>query len=136
MKVKYLHTDEETDWRLRIKTAKRKPSKLLQKALQVISETIPGILILEEVTIPVDKGKKLYLDIYLPKHKVCVECHGKQHGQTRVKFFQTRQQHNKQLQNDNDKYNWCIENGIKILYFHHDESPETWQNKLNRALGR
>jgi len=134
MKVYTLDNDEVRWSPGSRKEKKYKPSKLQQKAIDVIKEILGGTPILQEVTIPITLRKKLRLDIYLPRHNIAFEIQGAQHGK-RIPHFQTRQQHNKQVANDECKKEWCNLNGISLLYFNHDETIEQWMIKLTKALG-
>ena len=57
------------------------------------------------------------LDFFIPKYKLCIEHQGSQH------YYLTRYEGDnndklkKRIQNDIDKYNECISNGVNILYF-------------------
>lgn len=57
------------------------------------------------------------LDFLIPKYNLCIEHQGSQH------YYLTRYENDntnklkKRIQNDVDKYNECISNGIRILYF-------------------
>ena len=54
-----------------------------QKALSLLLEILPGVVIFEEVTLP---GCGLYLDIFMPSISLAVEVHGRQHYEF-VPFF-------------------------------------------------
>ena len=57
------------------------------------------------------------LDFFIPKYKLCIEHQGSQH------YYLTRYEGDnndklkKRIQNDIDKYNECISNGVNVLYF-------------------
>ena len=57
------------------------------------------------------------LDFFIPKYKLCIEHQRSQH------YYLTRYEGDnndklkKRIQNDIDKYNECISNGVNILYF-------------------
>ena len=124
----------EGKWSPLTNTTKKKKSKLQERAVEVIKAVLPSTMILQEVAIPIDNKKRLYLDIFLPMHRVALEIQGRQHDK-RVKFFQTRHQHNRQLENDKLKSDWCRLNNIPLLYFNHDEDAKTWEIKLREMLG-
>ena len=123
--------NHEVKWQL--KSTGKKISKLHQRAIEVIQGTLPGVHILQEVAIPVRKGKKLYLDVYLLKQMVAIEIMGAQHGK-RVKHFQTSDQFRKQVDNDGLKAMWCQVNNIPLIYFEHDETEQIWRAKLLNVL--
>lgn len=56
-------------------------------------------------------GKKS-LDFYLPSYKVAIECQGVQHYKD-IPFFKSKNQYNRDL----IKFNECLVNGIKVLYY-------------------
>ena len=116
------------------KQNKRVTSKLQQKAVEEILMVLPGTMVLQEVAIPIRKGKTLYLDIYLPRHKVAVEVMGAQHGKARVSFFHTSEQCRRQTRNDKCKKEWCELNNIPLVYFEYNENPEQWKIKLRQVL--
>ena len=94
---------------------------------------LPGTVILEEVSIPISKKKKLLLDIFLTKHRVAVEVNGGHHRK-RVGFFQTRQQFNKQVENDKQKREWANINGIHLIELWFDEGTDRWEQKIREVL--
>lgn len=53
------------------------------------------------------------LDFYLPKYNTAIECQGRQHYQKNNKFFNSKEQQER----DKNKMKECQKNGIKILYF-------------------
>lgn len=64
---------------------------------------------------------KQSLDFYLPKYNLAIECQGEQHFRP-VGFGSKDEEYinnifNKVLKRDRDKYNKCISEGVKILYF-------------------
>ena len=58
----------------------------------------------------------LYLDFYLPKQNIAIECHGEQHFDV-VNFFGGLEEFIKRIKLDSLKYRLCNEHGIKILYY-------------------
>lgn len=56
------------------------------------------------------------LDFYLPKHKVFIECQGRQHF-TPVEKFGGEKSFLETQKRDKIKYELCIENNIKPIYF-------------------
>ena len=67
------------------------------------------------------KGKgKMFLDFYVPKYNVAIECHGIQHFES-VKLFGGDESFKKLKERDELKYKLCKEHGIKIFYFANKE---------------
>ena len=60
--------------------------------------------------------KKLFLDFYLPDHKIAIECQGGQHFKP-IELFGGEKFYQKTLERDAIKNKLCLEHGIKILYF-------------------
>jgi hypothetical protein len=111
----------------------KKPSVLHIRAVEVIKKLLPISPILNEVAIPIDRRRTLFLDIFLPIHKIAIEVQGAQHG-CRVAFFQTKQQHNRQVENDRKKREWTALNNITLLEFWYNEEKQ-WEAILKEALG-
>lgn len=72
------------------------------------------------------------LDFFIPKYNLCIEHQGSQH------YYLTRFESDnsdklkKRIQNDVDKYNECISNNVKVLYFTYelDKIPENCFHEL------
>lgn len=65
-------------------------------------------------------NKNLYLDFYLPRKKIAIECQGEQHFKKIDFFHREPDSFNYQLEKDIIKKDLCEEHGIKILYFAKD----------------
>ena len=62
-----------------------------------------------------------YIDFYLPKYNIAIECQGEQHFKL-VRFNgidvkEANKNYNKMLKLDNEKKNKCEKNGVKLLYY-------------------
>ncbi|MBK8353740.1 MAG: hypothetical protein IPL21_19445 [Saprospirales bacterium] len=106
------------------------------------SETILYYII--EVLFPAFKIKRhfrpqflqgLELDIYIEEIKVAIEYQGIQHFQP-VKHWGGEEAFQKQKMRDKKKKKLCKAEGIKLVYFYHDEglSNESVMNKLRNFL--
>ena len=60
---------------------------------------------------------KLYIDFYLPKYNVAIECQGRQHFNNNDDYFGGEKNIDEIINRDNSKYNQCKEHGIKIFYY-------------------
>ena len=60
--------------------------------------------------------KKLFLDFYLPEHKLAIECQGLQHFQP-VEMFGGEDFFLKTIERDRLKKKLCEDHGIRIVYF-------------------
>lgn len=65
----------------------------------------------------------LYLDFYLPKHNVAIECQGEQHFRN-VGYFNGEEGFKQRLFRDSLKKQLCEEHGIKMSYFADKEFEE------------
>ena len=68
-------------------------------------------------------NRHLYLDFYLPKYNIAIECHGEQHFEN-VDFFGGTKEFIKRIKLDSLKYRLCNENNIPILYYANSEHKE------------
>ena len=113
----------------------KKVSSLQERAIEVIATTIPGILMLHEVSVPVEGNKTLWFDIFLIKQKIMVEVQGRQHGSTRIPFFfQSKKKHMEQQRNDQLKRDWCTLNNIPLVELCHSETVAEWETKIKQAI--
>ena len=62
----------------------------------------------------------MFLDFYVPKYNVAIECHGIQHFES-VNVFGGDESFKKLKERDELKYKLCKEHGIKIFYFANKE---------------
>lgn len=104
----------------------RPRSQLHLVARELIKSRFPTLQVLEEVPIPLRKGKTLYLDFYLPLRKLAVEVHGEQHYKFSSLFHATRADFLGQKRNDRDKEEWCLRNNIELIVLPYDKVEE-WQ---------
>ena len=81
-----------------------------------------------------------YLDFYLPKYNIAIECQGKQHFKP-VDFANkglewAYQELKKNIERDKIKNRLCKQNGIKILFYSNEEYPGmiTDLNELKKAI--
>ncbi len=56
------------------------------------------------------------LDFYLPKYHIAIECQGGQHFKT-VDFFGGKRGYSDRLKKDLTKYNKCLSNNVKLIYY-------------------
>lgn len=56
------------------------------------------------------------LDFYLPKYNIAIECQGRQHFET-VAFFGGKNGYSYRLKRDLLKYNKCLSNKVKLMYY-------------------
>ena len=56
------------------------------------------------------------LDFYLPKYNIAIECQGIQHFES-VAFFGGKGEYSDGLKRDLSKYNKCLSNNVKLIYY-------------------
>ena len=83
-----------------------------------MEEIIRNLLLKNKIIFQQEKRfndfKRRRFDFYLPNHNLIIECQGKQHFED-VNIFKTK--FKEQLIIDKEKYNWCKNNNIEIIYF-------------------
>lgn len=131
MKVKDFY-GKQTTWNLAKYVGKinQNPSSLHLKARQLLKEKFPACQILEEVYLP---NEQLYLDFYIPTFGLAVEIQGRQHKEF-VPYFHGNDKKNfhKAVGRDKRKAEWCLNNGIDLIYFEENEDQKQWQKKLDQ----
>jgi hypothetical protein len=77
-------------------------------------QTIYGVsaLLLEEFSIP---GERLFLDFFMPHHKLAFEFHGSQHDKFNKFFHSDKKGFEKSRSRDERKKAWCELNGIRLI---------------------
>lgn len=101
------------------------------RARQFLIDNFRSYEILEEVAIK-PRLKTQYLDFYLPKLKLAVEVHGKQHYDYIPFFHKSLPGFVKHKERDMQKLEWCKLNNINLLELPYNESNEQWRARLNR----
>lgn len=69
-------------------------------------------IVLFQMTIP---GSLLKIDFFNVNKKIAVEIQGEQHDEWNPFFFKNRMEYASSIQRDMSKYDWCQQNGIKLL---------------------
>lgn len=71
------------------------------------------------------------LDIYLPEYNIAIEHHGKQHFKP-IEFFGGKYDFDKIRERDERKFNLCLQNDCKLLYFTYKKSdvPKDWHHTV------
>ena len=115
-----------------VKIDRRPRSQLHLKARHLLLEVYPTVQMLEEVSIPVSKGKTLFLDFYIPLHKLAIEVHGEQHYKYVSHYHGSRIGFAKSLSNDLDKDEWCQTNGIQLIVLPYNEDENEWRGKFSK----
>ena len=61
------------------------------------------------------KNKYMHLDFYLPDYNIGIECQGIQHFKP-ITIFGGDKEFEKRTKLDEEKYKWCEENGVRMVY--------------------
>ena len=119
------------------KEVKSNASELHRKVYNIVKECYPKETILQEKTIKID-GKTLFIDIYVPRLKVGVECNGRQHYKFTQFFHGDAQKFKQQVENDRLKKEYCEIEGITLVNVRYDEiiNRELLEDKIVDALKR
>lgn len=91
----------------------------------------PTVRILEEVPIPVRRGKTLYLDIFCPTLNLAIEFHGEQHFKFTPRFHKGMSDFIQARKNDQDKKDWCELNGINFIELDYKDDIDSMKAKLD-----
>ena len=95
-------------------------SQLHRDVYNLVKECYPNEKIREEEPINVG-GKTLYLDIFIPRLKIAVECDGEQHFKFN-KFYHTNSAaFVQQKKNDELKNGYCEDNNISLARVKFDD---------------
>ena len=105
-------------------------SKYHTAARDLIKECFPTLQICEEITIPIKKGQRVYLDFFLPLNSKCIEVHGEQHYKFIPHFHQTPMNFAKHKKRDREKLEWCEINGIEYIELPYIEDLEQWRKRI------
>jgi len=100
-----------------IRRRDRKMSRGQAALMQITKRLLPGEEIINEYHI----GEMLRLDIYIPKYKLCIEYHGRQHFEHIVRFHPTIDDYEKALKRDERKIELCKEQGITLVAFRYND---------------
>lgn len=115
----------------------KKISKNHLLARKIISETLCGYNVLEEVKLPGStashKRGVLYLDFFVPNLMLAIEVHGRQHYEYVPFFHKTKRGFILAQARDEDKAEWCRLNNIEILVLKYSESEDGWRNQISRC---
>ncbi len=109
-------------------------SELHKKVLSLVRECYPKETIKEELPIKIG-NKTLYLDIYLPRLKIALECDGQQHSKFNKFFHADIASFNQQKKNDKNKEDYCEEEGISLIRVKYNDSM-TVENITNKILDK
>lgn len=111
-------------------------SQIFKQAVILVKELYPALTMCFEISIKVQPGKILFLDLYVPALELAVEVHGKQHFEFTPHYHKHKHRFGRACLNDMLKKEWCELNKIRYVELKYDESREQWADKLRRATGQ
>ena len=116
------------------KNDSRRRSNLHIRARKILQSIFPHDTILEEVSLPgsnkPSRRSILYADFFIPRRKLVVEVHGRQHYEYISHFYPTKAAFYKAKGRDKDKIRWCSINSIDVVILKYDESDEDWKKSI------
>lgn len=98
------------------------------RARALLATLFPADQRLEEVSLPGSGG--LFADFYLPNRKFIIEVHGAQHFRFNGFFHETRLDFVQAQARDRRKAEWCQINNIRLIELAHDQSDESWAERI------
>lgn len=102
-------------------------SKLQWSVSCILSELYPNDIILEEFFIP---GDHMYIDFLLPRRKLAVEVHGRQHFEYSPHFHGSKENFLKSLERDRRKFIWCNWNNLDLVVVKYDDKEDSIRSLL------
>lgn len=102
---------------------KTNASELHRTVFELVTQCFPNEAIRQEESIRVD-GKTLFIDIYLPKLKIAIECDGIQHFKYNAFFHTDAMSFANQKKNDASKKEYCRVNGITLVRVAYNEKMD------------
>lgn len=109
----------------------RPRSELHLRTRSLLKQLYPTIPILEEIPIPINMGKTLHLDFYVPLTQLAIEVHGEQHYKFIPFFHGNRLKFIAAKRNDSFKAEWCQINDIRLVVLPYNETDEKWMERIN-----
>lgn len=88
--------------------------------LEVLRKIFPGAQIKEDYPIHPERGKTLYIDLYVPAFAIAFEIDGEQHDTYNSYLHKSRRNFSKQRANDFAKDEWCETSNVKLCRIKHD----------------
>lgn len=107
----------------------KKPSSLHLDVYSLIREIYPSDILIEEITIPLKRGEKVFGDIYIPSKRKLVEIHGEQHYKYNTFFYSSKLEFLKAQKRDRDKKEWCEINDIQYIELPFNKKEE-WSDLI------
>jgi hypothetical protein len=107
-------------------------SKYHLAAREVIKGVFSSTKLSEEVHIP-GCPSTMYIDFFIPLMKIGIEVQGEQHYKMIGHFHKDKAAYYLARKRDREKAEWCELNGISLIEFPYNESPEQWEARLRNV---
>jgi len=101
-------------------------------AREVIKKVFSSIKLSEEVHIP-GCPSTMYMDFFIPLMKIGIEVQGEQHYKMVPHFHKDKMAFALARKRDREKAEWCEINGISLIEFPYNETPEQWEERLRNV---
>jgi len=125
--------NKEYDWKPSGSSELDNQSKLHNEVKSVLREIFPYDVILEEVELVGTKrrsGKNLTADFFVPNRNLIVEAHGAQHYSYTHHFYGNKLNFHKAVARDQQKKQWCLQNGISFVELSYKDKPDMWRQTI------
>jgi hypothetical protein len=99
---------------------------------EFIKRLFPLDVVVEELGLPGTKA--LRADFFLPRRRLVVEIHGRQHAEFVAHFHGDRFGFAKSLSRDESKRQWCRLNGLTLAELDEGGGDEQWRRDVIDAL--
>lgn len=108
-------------------------SKNHTKALEIVSELIPGVQVFQECKIPTKTT--LFIDIYIPAYLLAIEVDGGQHDAYNPFFHKDQMAFFRSRKNDIEKEKWCETNDITLIRLK-ENNERQWREQITSFFAR
>ena len=107
----------------------KKASQLHLEAFQLVRKIYSCEQLIEEITIPLTKVRKVYGDIYITRLNKLIEVHGRQHYEHIPFYHKTIGEFKKAQHRDRQKKEWCEINDIQYVELPFDKIDK-WEELI------
>ena len=108
----------------------RPRSQLHLIARSLIKEIYPTLQICEEVSVPIKRNQKVFIDFYINTIKTVVEVHGQQHYKFNSLYHTSAQDFLNQKKRDQNLQDWCVLNNLNYIELPFNEDKDKWHQRF------